>query len=164
MAPFSFMIQSFPPLISHNPKTLILGSMPGDASLSAGEYYTNPRNQFWKIISHLLENKPTPPSYPEKIAMLQRHQIALWDVLESCDRKGSLDSNIRNVRLNDFASFLQQHKSINLIVFNGQLAHKYFSRYMDVLPGVSMIVLPSTSPAHTLSLEKKTAAWAEIFR
>jgi len=99
-------IRSFPPVATSEARVLILGSMPGIASLTAGQYYAHPRNAFWRIMGKLVGAGPENP-YDERLRILKKGGIALWDVLDSCVRPGSLDANISNETPNDFAIFLQ---------------------------------------------------------
>ncbi|MBR1885099.1 MAG: DNA-deoxyinosine glycosylase, partial [Schwartzia sp.] len=89
------------PIVDEHARILILGSMPGAASLAAQEYYAHPANRFWPLMTRLLCEAETPSSYPERLAMLLRHHVALWDAIDVCDRAGSLDSDIRNATAND---------------------------------------------------------------
>lgn len=148
---------------------LILGSMPGEMSLSHGQYYAHPRNGFWPILCQLLGVAPT-ASYAERCAALVAHRIALWDVIAFCERAGSLDQAIRqqSIVVNDFAAFFATYPEIDRLVFNGGTAEReYRRRVRPALPlkhrGIRCHRLPSTSPAHaTLSLDQKLAAWREI--
>ncbi|GMV56087.1 MAG: DNA-deoxyinosine glycosylase [Betaproteobacteria bacterium] len=157
-------IQGFPPIADADARVLILGSMPGLASLRAGEYYAHPRNAFWPIMGALIGAAPALP-YAVRVALLRTHGIALWDVLASCVRSGSLDAGIEpgSVIANDFASFFRTHTAIRRIYFNGAAAEASFRRH--VLPGLASPILPhhrlpSTSPAHAaMSFERKLAAW-----
>ncbi|OYW28635.1 MAG: DNA-deoxyinosine glycosylase [Methyloversatilis sp. 12-65-5] len=141
---------------------LILGSMPGAASLGANQYYAHPRNQFWSIMGTLVGAHPALP-YAERLAMLTRAGLALWDVLSSCERRGSLDSaiDLRSAQANDFVAFFERHAGIRRVLFNGALAETCFRR--DVMPHIrplDMLRLPSTSPAHAgLSAADKLQAW-----
>lgn len=158
-------IYSFAPVIGENARILILGSMPGDASLEADQYYAHPRNAFWPIMGRLLGFKPD-ISYEQKIAKLKSSGVALWDVLFSCQREGSLDSEIRQESVNDIAGLLKQHSTISHIYLNGTKAEASFKRH--VLPTLKPIPpewarLPSTSPAHAaLSMDGKYRAWRII--
>lgn len=160
-------IQSFPPIAGPNARILILGSIPGKASLEAGEYYAHPRNQFWPIIAELLQCGPL-ADYPSKIRALLDANIALWDVMQSCYRPGSLDSAIdkSSVVANDFPGFLADHPRIRHIFFNGATAEQAFRRLVlpDLLyPKSRLQRLPSTSPAHAaLSLQQKLQSWSLI--
>jgi hypoxanthine-DNA glycosylase len=147
---------------------LILGSMPGIASLRAGEYYAHPRNAFWQIIGTLLEIDAA-ASYELRVATLRKQRIALWDVLESCTRTTSLDSDIddASIVVNNFARFLRTHAEIRTICFNGAKAESCYRKY--VLPEVTDAGdfryhrLPSTSPAHAaMSVAAKVEAWRAV--
>jgi TDG/mug DNA glycosylase family protein len=138
--------------------------MPGIASLNAGQYYAHPRNAFWPIMDSLLApDIKYIPSYEERTGRLLDGGIALWDVLRSCRRPGSLDSSIeRETEIaNDFATFFQEHREVNLVIFNGAKAEQLFARHAGSLPDDTKSVrMPSTSPAHaSLSLEEKLAPW-----
>ncbi len=161
-------IRCFPPVADPaTARVLVLGSMPGVASLSAGQYYAHPRNQFWPIMGALFGAHPSLP-YDERLRALTHAGIALWDVLASCSRSGSLDTaiDLRSVQANDFATFLDTHPMINRVCFNGSLAERRFR--LDVMPRVrplDMVKLPSTSPAHAaLSPAEKLAAWRRVLQ
>lgn len=157
-------VTSFPPIAHPSAHTLVLGSMPGVLSLQAQQYYAHPRNAFWYIMASLYGFSVELP-YTERAEQLKASGIALWDVLHSCVRPGSLDSAIAHgTRVpNDFANFFKQYPHIRLIGFNGAEAEKSFNAY--VLPdldvsGIRFVRLPSTSPAHAaLSLAQKVAVW-----
>jgi hypoxanthine-DNA glycosylase len=158
-------IQSFPPVVGKNARLLILGSIPGKASLEANEYYAHPRNQFWRIMAELLDTGPL-ITYPGKTQALLDARIALWDVMKSCYRPGSLDAAIdkKSIVVNDFKGFLLDHPQIKQIFFNGTSADQAFRRL--VLPDLNKPMphlqrLPSTSPAHaTLSFQQKLIEWS----
>jgi TDG/mug DNA glycosylase family protein len=160
-------VQSFAPVENANATILILGSMPGIASLEAGEYYAHPRNLFWRILGELAGAGPSLP-YLRRIKALKSARIALWDVLESCARAGSLDSAIDDdtLRPNDFESFFLRHPRITRVFFNGSKAESCFrTRVMTTveLPPLEYRRLPSTSPAHAaLSYAQKLKAWRVI--
>lgn len=153
---------SFAPISENDAAILILGTMPGEQSLQLQQYYGHARNNFWKIISSLFdENLPT--DYKEKIRLLTQNKIALWDVLEACERQGSLDSAIKMEVANDFESFLKQHPNIKKIYFNGQKAASFFKKYVPISDGYSFTTLPSTSPANAgKSFEDKLNEWKII--
>jgi len=154
------VIKCFLPVINSESKVLILGSMPGVKSLEAGEYYAHPQNQFWRIMAKLL-NDDLPATYAQKKEMLLRNRIALWDVVASCTRKGSLDSNIRDVKANDLGGLMNKYRNIRAIFCNGNTAFKFFKagQYECNIP---VFVLPSTSPAHTKPLSWKVTQWRRI--
>jgi len=160
-------IRSFPPIAERSAETLILGSMPGEASLAAGQYYAHPRNAFWRILGTLLRFDPA-LGYAARVRALKAARIAVWDVLQACERKGSLDSSIDRATLeaNDFAGFFRRHPRIRRVFFNGSTAEACFERYVMkhvVLGHVSFTRLPSTSPAHAArSFEDKLEAWRVV--
>lgn len=158
--------KAFPPVIGCRPRLLILGSMPGEASLRLGRYYGHGRNAFWPIMSTLLALPPD-TDYPARTRALSDNGIALWDVIAACERDGSLDSKIKphSIRVNDFAALFDAHPSIRCIAFNGGTAEREFCRrVLPSLPSpqqsIERIRLPSTSPAHAgMSFDAKLAAW-----
>jgi TDG/mug DNA glycosylase family protein len=162
-------VYSFEPIEDSNAKVLILGSMPGRASLAAGQYYAHSQNAFWRIISQLIQFDLASP-YEMRVQALKSAKIALWDVLQSCRREGSLDAMIeRDTQVaNDFKTFLQTHKKITHIFFNGTKAEHYFMRHVlrDIDSGsISFSRLPSTSPAHAaMSFAQKLSAWRIILK
>jgi hypoxanthine-DNA glycosylase len=157
-------VSSFAPIEGKSARVLILGSMPGVASLTAGQYYAHPQNAFWKIMGEILVVSAT-ADYEERVEALKRSNITLWDVLESCIRPGSMDAAIDmdSATVNDIKALLQRHPEINVICFNGGIAEKIFKkRVLPLLGDFSMkyIRLPSTSPAHArMSFENKVVAW-----
>lgn len=151
-------ISSFDPIVSEDSKILILGSVPGAKSLEMQEYYAHPQNQFWKIIFHLFNENLT-SDYGEKLEFLKINNIALWDVIDTCERKGSLDSEIRNEEANDIQQLLHNYPSIKAIFCNGQKSFKNLQKIMGKECAIPIFVLPSTSPLHTISFEKKLREW-----
>lgn len=155
--------QSFPPLECSEAEVLILGSIPGDKSIEKGEYYGHPQNRFWRVMSVSLEVE-LPSSYDEKIEMLRRGKIALWDVAHTAVRKGSLDHNISDVIPNDIPGFLEKYPTIHTVIFNGKKSEQLFNRYFDKQPDVAYVSMPSTSPANAaFSLEKLCCEWGDMF-
>jgi double-stranded uracil-DNA glycosylase len=154
---------SFPPIVGADARLLILGTLPGEESLRLQQYYGHTRNHFWPLIAAVF-NEPPPVSYPERVDLLKRNRCALWDVLESAERVGSLDSAIRNPVANAFAEFLAAYPKIRTIAFNGQKARSLFRRYV-MKPGAvceegfTMLDLPSSSPLYTKSFEEKLRVW-----
>lgn len=158
-------VQSFPPIADARATRLILGSMPGAASLAAHQYYAHPHNAFWRIMGGLFSIAPAAP-YAERVHALQDAKVAVWDVLKSCQRPGSLDASIRRDSevANDFATFFAQHPQISQVYFNGGAAEASFKRHCAALFRGSRICfrrLPSTSPAHaSLRFEQKLCVWS----
>jgi hypoxanthine-DNA glycosylase len=146
-------VESFSYIAGANCHTLILGTMPGAISLAQHRYYAHPRNAFWPIIGDIFGIDPR-ADYEQRIAQLAANNIALWDVLQSCIRKGSLDASIEteSIVANDIAEFLNKHRVIRRICFNGGTAAKLFRRHIQpslaAYSNIDYLPLPSTSPAH----------------
>lgn len=165
------LIQSFPPVAYKEAKILILGSMPGIASLEAGQYYAHPRNLFWDIIEEIT-GIPRQTPYEDRTKELAKSGIALWDVLQSCIREGSLDSNIQHEVPNDLQNFLYTHNRIERICFNGKKAEASFQRYIrtlgnteDITGARQLLTLPSTSPANaSIPYEIKLENWGKALK
>lgn len=152
-------IHSFPSLSNPEATVLLLGTMPGVQSLAMNQYYGHPRNHFWKLIATVF-GEELPTDYSKKKAMLLRNKIAVWDVLQACERQGSLDSAIMKEVPNDFSAFLNEHPNIELIAFNGQKAAAYFKKHVRLTKEYTFVTLPSTSPANAgKSFEQKLKEW-----
>jgi hypoxanthine-DNA glycosylase len=156
-------IHSFPYFIDSKTEILILGTIPGAISLAKQEYYANPRNHFWKIIYTLFGELPIPENFEEKVKFLKSNNIGLWDVLENCERKGSLDIHIKNKKENDFYDLLKKFPLITRIVFNGKQSHAFFYKKFGQIEGITYFVMPSTSPANTMTFENKLKIWSSCF-
>lgn len=155
--------QSLPPVIDPACKVLVLGSMPGAVSLQNQQYYAHPHNQFWPIIFTII-GIPLPPQYDRRLSLARIAGIALWDVIASCHRQGSLDKDITQVRVNDFSALFNDYDSIKLVAFNGCKARQVFQRYVRLQPhpDVVFLTLPSTSPANTQPLDEKIKLWSVL--
>ena len=155
-------LRGLPPVLGKLPEVVILGSFPSRQSLMKNEYYGNPRNHFWHIIEALfLLDRHLP--YGVRTSRLMDHQIALWDVINTCSRTGSADTRIQKPVFNDLAGFLTAFPSLHLVVLNGSSAGRYYHQ-MNISASVPAVVLPSTSPANTrYSLDEKIKRW-EIIR
>lgn len=157
-------IYSFKPVADSHSRILILGSMPGKESLRKHQYYGHAQNAFWKLISAVL-NEPFHEAYEDRLEMLLRHGIALWDVIKSCERESSLDSDIKKAVVHDFAAFFTAHPGIRCVFFNGHMAYNTFARQVGFdFTGITFERLGSTSPAHAISFEKRLADWTRILK
>ncbi len=160
--------QGFAPVIEDGARILILGSLPGQRSLSERQYYAHPRNAFWRIMGEMLEFDFGEP-YIERCNILKNRGIALWDVLASSRRPGSLDSSIDvgSARANDFSSLFKRHQEIKLICFNGKKSRDLFTRLVlrnvAAAQDLKLVTLPSSSPAHAaMRYEDKLSRWSII--
>jgi hypoxanthine-DNA glycosylase len=162
-------LEGFAPIVSDNASLLIVGSMPGEASLLRQQYYGHPRNAFWPIMSALLGFERE-LCYRRRKELLMENGVAVWDVLQSCRRLGSADSNIKweTIKTNDFAAFFAAHKGIRQVFFNGGMAEKLYRKQVlpdlnEDFPYLGYRRLPSTSPAYaSLNFEQKMEAWKVI--
>ncbi len=155
-------VSSFEPVVDENSKILILGSMPGMESLRQYQYYAHKRNAFWKIMFELFEDEYT-EDYESRLNMALKNKIALWDVIRVCQREGSLDSNIKDEKPNDFGSLFKEYPGISHVFFNGNKAYETFRKKVGFdFEGITFTRLCSTSPAHAVKFEKKMHDWAKI--
>lgn len=160
-------VSGFPPVVGLRPRVLILGSMPGVASLERRQYYAHPRNAYWRIMGDLFDAGDDLP-YPRRLEALSSNDIALWDVLASCYRPGSLDSNIdaAGAQPNDFADLFKRHATIRHVFFNGRKAADVFRRRVAPIladDDLEYRTLPSTSPAHaSRTYEQKLLEWSAV--
>lgn len=156
--------KSFVPVVNPNSKILILGSMPGVASLKKRQYYGHRQNQFWRLLGSVLGEDLAAMDYDARLAALKRRGIALWDVLAECRREGSLDSDIQDEEPNAVAKLLRE-TGIKTVFLNGGKAASAFQAFIaESLPsGVAVVKLPSSSPAHaSLTFDEKLARWKQI--
>lgn len=154
------MREGFPPIEGERAHTLILGTGPSVRSLLKQQYYGHERNAFWPIMQALFDTKCE--TYEEKWLLLLERDIALWDVLATFRREGSLDSAYQEVVPNDLKHFLEGHQNISKVLFNGKKAEALYKKLIGYYPkGITFLSLPSTSPAYTLSFEEKRRLWGE---
>ena len=158
-------LECFQPLTSNNARILILGSMPGTASLEANQYYAHPRNAFWPIMQHIT-NVDANADYKDRLHGLQKIGIDLWDVIANCERKGSLDADIKkeSICINDFATYFAQSKRLELLALNGGKAFSLFKKHvLPITPKhIKVIQLPSTSPAYaSMCFNEKKDHWLQ---
>ena len=158
------MISSFPPIVNHQSKILLLGTMPGEESLRKQEYYGHNSNQFWKIIFLLFGQELTlETNYSAKRELLLNNFIALWDVLSSCKREGSADSAIKEEIVNDFDSLFRKYSQIKYVFFTSKKAEEYYIRYVGKNERMRYFTLPSPSSANARkSLKEKVKDWEII--
>lgn len=159
----SELLHGLDPIVTADARVLILGNMPSAMSLASGEYYGNPRNAFWRITGEILGFDATAP-YSDRVAALQAGRVAVWDVLRSCRRVGSLDSAVEpdSMAPNDFGALFDEFPAIERIVFNGAAAERNFTRLVGSEPPRPALRLPSTSPAQTMGYADKLTAWRVI--
>lgn len=148
------------PFYDEESRILILGSFPSVKSREQMFFYGHPQNRFWKVVAKVFDDD-APTNVPEKKLFLKKHNIALWDVIGSCDIEGSSDSSIENVNANDISLILDSAK-IDRVFVNGKTAEKYYRKYIEPQTGIKAICLPSTSPANAAwNLERLVRTWRE---
>lgn len=157
------MKKAFSPVIYPDSRILILGTMPGEKSLELQQYYGNRGNQFWKLIFEIL-NKDFTLDYNKRLELLKENKIALWDVLQYCDRQGSLDSSIKNEVPNNFKDFYATHTHIEVVLFTSKNAARYYDKYVGKSQGIHYTTLPSPSGANaSMPYLEKLKFWKDIF-
>ena len=158
---YEHIVHSFEPVYDKNSEILILGTLPSVKSRENHFYYGHKQNRFWRLLAKLLD-VPVPETIEQKKEMLLAHRIAIWDVIQSCDIKGSSDSSIRNVEPTDLCRLLKQTK-VKRIFANGNKAGQLYRKYQLPHTGIEAVILPSTSPANAAwSLDRLCEAWAVI--
>ena len=158
---YEHIVHSFEPVYDKASEILILGTLPSVKSRENNFYYGHKQNRFWKVLATLLK-EPVPETIEEKKAMLLAHRVALWDVIQSCDIKGSSDSSIKNVQPTDIGMILEK-TNMTQIYANGNTAGQLYKRYQFPVTGIEATVLPSTSPANAAwSLARLCEAWKTI--
>jgi len=150
----------FPPVVNDTTRLLILGSLPGDASLAVARYYAHPRNQFWRLLEMVLGIALVDCDYDERLQRLLARGVGLWDVVGQAARRGSLDTALRDIAYNDLAELVGRLPALQAVAFNGQTA----ARGQRQLLGWhgDLVVLPSSSPAHTMAFETKLSEWRAL--
>ncbi len=153
------MIQCFDAILGALPHTLVLGSSPSVISLEKSEYYGNLRNAFWPILNEVFGGNGF-KNYSEKKEFAMLNHIAIWDVVATCNREGSLDSAIKDVDVNDIENVLMSNPSIKTVLFNGASVAKFYKKYVKYYPyRTEFFTMPSTSPAYTIPFERKLIEW-----
>ena len=149
-----------PPVLARGTCVLILGSFPGEASLTAAQYYAHPRNHFWPLVGAVIGVPLAALSYRQRLASLRFHGIGLWDAIVACERRGSLDGAIRNALHGELARARRASPSLRLVCFNGKTAARVEAAWRSA--GYATLVLPSSSPAYTRPFAEKLSAWSAI--
>ena len=155
--------KGFPPSIDNNTKVLIFGTFPGEESLRKKQYYGNTNNKFWKLLGEVVNEDLVNMEYELRLKTILKHNIGMWDIIESCDRTGSSDNKIVNETLNDFSN-LNKFESLNVLCFNGKNQEKYLKKHKLVLSErFKIITLSSSSPANArMTFDEKLKNWKTI--
>jgi hypoxanthine-DNA glycosylase len=154
--------RSFPPIVDQHTRILLLGSLPGEQSLALGQYYANPRNQFWRLIGGVIEADLESLTYEARLETLLSAGVGLWDTVESATRRGSLDGAIRDHSANDLATLAATLPELRAIGFNGGKSASLGMRQLAGRPDLALVPLPSSSPAFTLPFAQKALSWAKL--
>ena len=156
IAPFK---ASFGLVADSRSRVLILGSLPGERSLEQQEYYAHPQNAFWRLMEAVTGTALVGKAYPERLAALLASGVALWDVIQSAERVGSLDAAIRNHVGNDLAQAISTLPALRAVAFNGLRASAIGRKRLGLETGLALLTLPSSSPAYTMPFEEKLDRW-----
>ena len=158
---YEHIVHSFEPIFDSESKILILGTLPSVKSRETNFYYGHKQNRFWKVLAALFQ-EPIPETIDEKKHLLLEHHIAIWDVIQSCDIKGSSDSSIKNAVPADISRILKA-ADIQTIIANGGTAFRLYERYCEPVTGRPAALCPSTSPANAaFSLERPSECWSKF--
>jgi hypoxanthine-DNA glycosylase len=148
------------PVIARDTRVLTLGSFPSAASLAAQQYYAHPRNHFWPVLGAILQEPLTTLGYRERLRRVRAHRVGIWDTIIACQRRGSLDADIRNAMQGEIERVTRVARDLRAVCFNGATAARAEAAWRDA--GLATLRLPSTSPAYTRALADKVAAWREL--
>ena len=154
--------RAFDPVVDARTRLLILGSLPGDASLKAGQYYGHPQNGFWRLVGGVISIDLAALPYPERLEALKAAGVGLWDVIARAERPGSLDAAIRNAETADLNRLVDDLPALLAVAFNGGTAARFGRRSLAARPHIHLIDLPSSSPAHARPFTEKAVAWARL--
>ena len=153
-------LRGLAPIVAPNARVLILGSFPSEASLAAGQYYAHPRNHFWPLLAAVLDEPLPTLAYPARLVRLKARGVAVWDTIVTCERRGSLDTAIRNARWGEVLRIRARAPELKLVAFNGGTAFRAEPAWRAA--GYATLALPSSSPANTRPVAEKLAAWRAI--
>lgn len=154
------LLAGLAPVIARDTRVLVLGSVPGVASLAAKQYYAHPRNHFWPVLAAILQEPLTTLAYRERLRRIRAHRVGIWDTIVACERRGSLDADIRHALDGEIDRVTRVAKDLRAVCFNGATAARAESAWRDA--GLVTLRLPSTSPAYTRPLAEKIAAWKPL--
>ena len=148
---------SFPPVYAPDARILLLGTLPGEVSLKASQYYAHPRNQFWRLLGEVLNTDLATLPYPQRLERVVAHGVALWDVVAGAERQGSLDGAMRAIEYNSLASLVAELPGLRAVGFKGAASYK--ARHQLGRADLACLSLPSSSPAYTRPFEEKLTGW-----
>jgi hypoxanthine-DNA glycosylase len=155
--------RSFPPVVDNHTRLLVLGSLPGEASLAAGRYYAHPRNLFWTLMALVIGEDLAALDYEARLAALLKHRVGLWDVVAEAHRDGSLDTAIRDAAENDLLALVKSLPNLRAVAFNGGTSAKVGMRQLEpVAERLTLVRLPSSSPAYAGRWDIKMEAWTAL--
>ena len=154
--------RAFDPVVDAKTRLLILGSLPGDASLKAAQYYAHPQNAFWRLVGGVMGQELTALAYDARLAALKAAGVGLWDVIATAHRPGSLDAAIREAEAADLRGLVARLPELRAVAFNGATSARIGRRSLEGFEGLTLIDLPSSSPAFTRPFAEKAAAWATL--
>lgn len=154
--------RAFAPVVDDKTRILVLGSLPGDASLKAVQYYAHPQNAFWRLMGGVVGRDLHAMAYADRLEALRTAGVGLWDVIASAERRGSLDAAIRSPEAADLRGLVAGLPGLKVVAFNGAAAARGGRRTLAGLEGLTLIDLPSSSPAHARPLAEKAARWAVL--
>ena len=152
--------RGLPPIVPPDARILMLGSFPGEESLRQAQYYAHPRNQFWRLLGDIVAVPLADLPYEKRLERLARLRIGLWDIITDSERTGSLDGNIRNAQLSQFEWLRDHAPCLRVVAMNGKKAGSAQARIAAL--GYETLVLPSSSPAYTLTYAEKLAGWKSL--
>jgi hypoxanthine-DNA glycosylase len=154
--------RSFPPVVDARTRVLVLGSLPGEESLARRQYYGNPRNHFWRLMSAVTGTELVPLAYDERLRALLEAGVGLWDTVGAATRRGSLDGAIRDHRANALPELVASLPGLRAVGFNGGKSASLGLKQLAGRKDLALLALPSSSPAYTLPLEAKLAEWRKL--